>query len=68
MKKILPALAAILAAILLMGRSARTDPGSLAEDFYRHLFRREAAREVFGMEEEELVAVFGETPGEADPV
>lgn len=68
MKKILPILAAILAAVLFLGRASRVDPGALAEDFYRHLFRHEGAREVFGLEEGEIAAVFGEETAPADPV
>lgn len=68
MRKALPLLAALLAAILYGVHGIRSDPAALADSFYRRLFQTEAAREVFGMEEEELVAVFGEAEGGADPV
>ena len=68
MKKILPVIAAILAILLLAGRGERTDPGALAEGFYRRLFRGERAREVFGLEEEDVVAVFGEADTEEKAV
>ena len=68
MKKILPALAAILAAILFLNRGGGVDPGSLAASFYRRLFREEAARAVFGVEEEEVTAVFGAEDAPADPI
>ena len=67
-RKVLPMLAALLAALLWSARGIRADPGALADSFYRRLFQTEAAREVFGMEEDEILAVFGETDGGADPV
>lgn len=66
MKKALPVLAVLLAALLLWGRGVRGDPGALAERFYRRLFESEEARTVFGMEEEDVLAVFGEEETEAE--
>lgn len=59
MKRVLPFLAAVLAAALFLSRGDRGDPGALADRFYRRVFRNETAREVFGLEEEDVTAVFG---------
>lgn len=63
MKRGLGIAAAVLVLFLslsLWRGGERQDLGDLSLQFFSHLFQSPAARDVFGWEEDEAVAVFGE--------
>lgn len=59
MKKIFLLLLAIFL-FFFQKSTAQKGLGDLGEEGFRHLMEREWAREVFDLEEEEAIAVFGE--------
>lgn len=63
MRNTVRAAAAVLVLLLALGlwrETERCDLGDLSLRFFSELFRSPEAREVFGLEEEEAKAVFGE--------